>query len=64
MKAEVDCGNMRASRRCSDEPHQSFHPPRSPTWSQDYPSLHSSLEEVHEILDSGSIGSCSFSVNV
>lgn len=53
IKGDCDAGIIRAPRRCSDDSHNTFHPPKSPTWSQDYPSLHSSLEDVQEILDSG-----------
>lgn len=57
MRSEVETETLRCPRRCSDESeirsHQPYHRSNSPTWSQDFPSLHSSLEDVNEILDSG-----------
>lgn len=57
MRSEVETETLRCPRRCSDESeirsHQPYHRSNSPTWSQDFPSLHSSLEDVSEILDSG-----------
>ena len=62
MRNEVETGTIRTPRRCSDESeirsHQPYHRSNSPTWSQDFPSLHSSLDDVNEILDSGL--KCSF----
>lgn len=57
MRSEAETETIRCPRRCSDESeirsHQLYHRSNSPTWSQDFPSLHSSLEDVNEILDSG-----------
>ncbi|CAL1296833.1 unnamed protein product [Larinioides sclopetarius] len=49
IKAKSESGNNLTTRRRSDESsRQTYRHPGSPTWYQNYPSIHSSVEDIHE----------------
>ncbi|GIY26676.1 uncharacterized protein CDAR_29361 [Caerostris darwini] len=49
IKMKSESGTSLSARRRSDESSsQAYRHPGSPTWYQDYPSIHSSVEDIHE----------------